>query len=182
MSELVGASIAVALWTNGEGIVGALGVINSGPVLGIYTAIFLSVVTAFVSAAVVMFLVRVVYGHDLKASFPRWGWLWTGVSFAAMTYFVLFKGLQGAAILDEDTMSAILDGIFWILGGVFVVASGLAIHLAAPPRAGHRGDRPHRHGRALHRLRGERPRQLHRAVGRGLPRRSSSRGSIFPVR
>ncbi len=127
VSELVGASIAVALWTNGEGIFGALGVINSGPVLGIYTAIFLSVVTAFVSAALVMFLVRVVYGHDLKASFPRWGWLWTGVSFAAMTYFVLFKGLQGAAVLDEGTMSAIRDGIFWILGGVFVVAGGLAV-------------------------------------------------------
>lgn len=128
VSELVGASIAVALWTpNGEGILSALGVINSGPVLGIYTAIFLSVVTAFVSAAAVMFLVRVVYGHDLKASFPRWGWLWTGVSFAAMAYFVLFKGLQGAAILDEATMSTLRDGIFWILGGVFLVAGGMAV-------------------------------------------------------
>ena len=126
VSELVGASIAVALWTNGEGIFAALGVINGGPVLGIYTAIFLSVVTAFVSAAVVMFLVRILYGHDLKASFPRWGWLWTGVSFAAMAYFVLFKGLQGAAILDDATMSAIRDRIAPILGGVFVLAGGLA--------------------------------------------------------
>ena len=127
VSELVGASIAVAFWTNGGGIGGALGVINSGPVLGIYSAISLSVVTAFVGAAVVMFLVRVVYGHDLGASFPRWGWLWTGIAFAAMAYFVLFKGLQGAAILDDETMSMLRDRIVLILGGVFALAGGLAV-------------------------------------------------------
>ncbi len=133
VSELVGASIAVALWTNGGGIDGALEVINSGPVLGIYTAIVLSVVTAFVSAAVVMFVVRVLYGHDLKSSFPRWGWLWTGVSFAAMTYFVLFKGLQGAAILDDETISMLRDRIVLILGSVFVVAGGLAMAFRQQP-------------------------------------------------
>ncbi len=133
VSELVGASIAVALWTNGGGIDGALEVINSGPVLGIYTAIVLSVVTAFVSAAVVMFVVRVLYGHDLKSSFPRWGWLWTGVSFAAMTYFVLFKGLLGAAILDDGTISMLRDRIVLILGSVFVVAGGLAMAFRQQP-------------------------------------------------
>ncbi len=126
VSELVGASIAVAIWTDAGGEGGPLSVINQGPVLGIYSAIFLSVVTAFVTAAVVMFLVRLLYGHDLRASFPRWGWLWTGVSFAAMAYFVLYKGLQGAAIIDARTMDALREQIVWVLGAVFVVAGGLA--------------------------------------------------------
>ena len=127
VSELVGASIAVALWTNAGGLAGAFAVINGGPVLGIYSAIFLSVATAFVASAVVMFLVRVVYGHDLATSFARWGWLWTGISFAAMAYFVIYKGLRGAAILDEATLEALRDSIIWILAVVFVVAGGLAV-------------------------------------------------------
>ncbi len=127
VSELVGASIAVAFWTGAGGLGGALDVINTGPVLGIYSAIFLSVITAFLSAAVVMFLVRVLYGFDLETSFRRWGWLWTGASFAAMTYFVVYKGLQGAALLGEETMSVLRDRIGLILAGVFVLSGGLAV-------------------------------------------------------
>lgn len=133
VSELVGASIAVAFWTGAGGLGGALEVINGGPVLGIYSAIFLSVITAFLSAAVVMFLVRVLYGFDLATSFPRWGWLWTGVSFAAMTYFVVYKGLQGAAILGEETMSMLRDRIVLILAGVFALSGGLAVLFRRQP-------------------------------------------------
>ncbi|MDE0394605.1 MAG: inorganic phosphate transporter [Gammaproteobacteria bacterium] len=133
MSELVGASIAVAFWTTAGGPGGALDVINAGPVLGIYSAIFLSVITAFLSAAVVMFLVRVLYGFDLKTSFLRWGWLWTGVSFAAMAYFVLYKGLQGAAILGDETMSMLRDRILLILACVFILAGGLAVLFRRQP-------------------------------------------------
>ena len=133
VSELVGASIAVAFWTTAGGFREALEVINTGPVLGIYTAIFLSVITAFVSAAAVMWLVRILYGFDLKSSFPRWGWLWTGVSFSAMAYFVLFKGLQGAAILGEGTMAMLRDQIVPILIGVFVLSSAFAMALRRQP-------------------------------------------------
>ena len=133
MSELVGASIAVAFWTTAGGPGGALDVINSGPVLGIYSAIFLSVITAFLSAAVVMFLVRVLYGFDLKTSFLRWGWLWTGVSFAAMAYFVLYKGLQGAAILGDETMFMLRDRIVLILACVFILTGGLAVLFRRQP-------------------------------------------------
>lgn len=134
VSELVGASIAVALWTGGGGWAGALGVINSGPVLGIYSAIFLSVVAAFVTAAVVMFLVRIVYGHDLTSSFARWGWLWTGLSFAAMAYFVIYKGLRGAAVLDDATLDLLRARIGWIMGGVFLLAGGAAVVFRRHPK------------------------------------------------
>ncbi|MCY3700825.1 MAG: inorganic phosphate transporter [Gemmatimonadetes bacterium] len=134
VSELVGASIAVAFWTSAGGFREALEVINTGPVLGIYTAIFLSVITAFVSAAAIMWLVRILYGFDLKESFPRWGWLWTGVSFSAMGYFVLFKGLQGAALLGEETMTMLREQIVLILAGVFVLSSLFALALRRRPR------------------------------------------------
>jgi phosphate/sulfate permease len=119
ISELVGASIAVALWTTPGGVGEALTVIQTGPVLGIYTGIFLSVLVAFSSAAIIMFLVRLLYSHDLDRTFPRWGWLWTGASFAAIGYFVLFKGLKNAAILDPVLMERLHQKPHLLLMGLF---------------------------------------------------------------
>jgi phosphate/sulfate permease len=99
VSELIGASIAVTLWMHEGGAGGALSVINARSVLTIYSGIFLSVAVAFTVGAAVMYLARLVYGHDLERSFPRWGWLWTGASFAALAYFVVFKGLKGSVLL-----------------------------------------------------------------------------------
>jgi phosphate/sulfate permease len=129
ISELVGASIAVALWMTPGGLWTALGVINTGPVLGIYTGIFLSVVVAFTVSAALMFGIRLLYGWDLDRSFPRWGWIWTGASFACLTYFVVYKGLKSSGLLGPDLMQELSAWIWWILVGVFVVAgvTGLAL-------------------------------------------------------
>jgi phosphate/sulfate permease len=102
ISELVGASIAVALWTTPGGFGQALTVIQTGPVLGIYTGIFLSVLVAFTSSALIMFLVRLFFTHDVPRTFPRIGWVWTGLSFAALIYFVLFKGLTNTRLLPPE--------------------------------------------------------------------------------
>lgn len=127
VSELVGASIAVALWATPGGFWEALTVIQTGPVLGIYTGIFLSVLVAFSVSALVMLLVRVIYTHDVAKTFPRMGWLWTGASFAALAYFVLFKGLRGARLLSDQTMGALQDNIVLILAGVFAVTAGMSM-------------------------------------------------------
>ena len=121
VSELVGASIAVALWLTPGGFGQALGVINTGPVLGIYTGIFLSVIVAFTVSAVLMFLVRLLLGHDLRESFPRWGWLWTGVSFACLAYFVLYKGLKNAGVSAEGPLAVIEANVWVFLGVVFLI-------------------------------------------------------------
>jgi len=121
VSELVGASIAVALWLTPGGVGAALGVINTGPVLGIYTGIFLSVIVAFTVSAVLMFMVRLMLGHDLEKSFPRWGWLWTGVSFACLAYFVLYKGLKNAGVGVDGPLAAIEQNVWGFLAVVFVV-------------------------------------------------------------
>jgi len=121
VSELVGASIAVALWLTPGGFGTALGVINTGPVLGIYTGIFVSVLVAFSVSALLMFLVRLLLGHDLERSFPRWGWLWTGVSFACLAYFVLYKGLKNAGVGAEGPLAAIDQNVWGFLAVVFLL-------------------------------------------------------------
>lgn len=134
VSELVGASIAVALWLTPGGLGEAFGVINTGPVLGIYTGIFLSVVVAFTVSAILMFLVRLLLGHDLEKSFPRWGWLWTGASFACLAYFVLYKGFKNAGVVPEPILDWIGSNLPLFLGGVFAIFAVFGLVAGRRPR------------------------------------------------
>ena len=135
ISELMGASVAVALWLAPEGAGPALGIINTGPVLGIYGAIFLSVVVAFTVSATLMFLLRLLYGHDLGRSFPRLGWLWVGASGAALGYFVVIKGLGSSGLLSPSRLADMQAAVPAITGGTFAVCAALAILLRNRPRA-----------------------------------------------
>lgn len=134
ISELVGASLAVALWTLPGGLPAALDVIRAESVLGIYTGIFTSVIIAFTTACALMVIVRLIYGHDVTRSFPRWGWLWTGVSMAAMAYFVVFKGLSNAAILPDAWDRLLHDQILAVVAGAFSLGAGTATVMSARPR------------------------------------------------
>lgn len=129
ISELVGASLAVALWTLPGGLSGALDVIQSGPVVGIYTGIFTSVLVAFTTSAVLMFVVRLIYGHHLDRTFPVWGWMWTGASLSALTYFVVFKGLSNAAVLPERLDVFLHEQIAPLMAMAFVTGSAIALVL-----------------------------------------------------
>ena len=58
-----------------------------------------------------MWLLRLLYGRDMAASFPRLGWVWTGVSFAALAYFVVYKGLRNTSLLDPETFALLADNL-----------------------------------------------------------------------
>ncbi len=135
ISEMVGAAIAVALWTTPGGFREAVTVIQAGPVLGIYSGIFLSVLVAFTTAALLMFVVRLLFSHDLERTFPGVGWLWTGLSFAALGYFVLFKGLTKTNLLPPDILDSLLGHTWLLLAGLFVVGAllGLALRMRHEP-------------------------------------------------
>lgn len=133
ISELVGASIAVALWTGAGGFAEALTVINVGPVLGIYSGIFLSVLIAFGGSAILMFLVRLVYGHDLERSFPAWGWIWTGLAYTAYAYFVVYKGLKSSGMLPTGVQQWISANIVLFGVGVFGVAALVGVAYRSTP-------------------------------------------------
>ncbi len=134
ISEMVGASIGVSFWIHHGDLRAALGVINSGPVLGIYSGIFVSVFIAFCTGALLMFVVRLLYSHAPERSFALFGWLWTGASFSALVTFVLIKGLKTTAVLGEELTALIKSNMPMVAAGAFVVAAVFGLALRHRPR------------------------------------------------
>jgi phosphate/sulfate permease len=134
VSEMVGASIGVSFWMHHGNLGDALSVINTGPVLAIYSGIFLSVFIAFCVGALLMLVVRLLYSHAPARSFAALGWLWTGASFSALVTFVLVKGLKNTAILGDELTALIKSNMLVVAGGAFVIAAIVGVVLRHRPR------------------------------------------------
>ena len=134
ISEMVGASIGVSFWIHHGDLRAALSVINSGPVLAIYSGIFLSVFIAFCTGAVLMLLVRLLYSHAPESSFAALGWLWTGASFSALVTFVLIKGLKSSALLGDQLTTVVKSNMAWVAAGSFLLAALAGLLLRHRPR------------------------------------------------
>lgn len=103
--ELLGASVAVALvllWgQDGSGVVLSQ-YINSGKAMGIISGILSSVVIAFTTGIIVMFITRTIFSFRYQRSFKYIGAGWCGMALTAISYFAVFKGLKDTSILNAD--------------------------------------------------------------------------------
>ncbi len=99
--ELLGAAVAVALLKvmNGSGLMVA-DYINNSKALAIISGILLSVVVAFTVGAIVQYISRLIFSFRYQKSMKKFGAIWGGISIAAITYFMLIKGLKGASFAD----------------------------------------------------------------------------------
>lgn len=68
--------------------------INTTRALGIVSAILLSVILAFTCGSIVMYISRIIFTFRYHKIFRHWGALWCGLSFTAIIYFALYKGLK----------------------------------------------------------------------------------------
>ncbi len=103
--ELLGAAVAVSLYIMWENNGGNLAdYINTGKALAIISGILISVVIAFISGSVIMYFSRLIFSFNYKKSFKYFGALWGGFALTAITYFIVFKGLKGSAIVSEDLL------------------------------------------------------------------------------
>ncbi|MBO5805908.1 MAG: inorganic phosphate transporter [Tidjanibacter sp.] len=121
---LLGSAIAVSLLK--EPVIGADGnpevLINSGKALAMIAAILLSVVLAFITGTVLMFLSRLLFTFRYHKQLRRWGALWCGVAFTIIVYFALIKGLKSSG-LAVDLVAYINDNTLMCLLIVFTVSS-----------------------------------------------------------
>lgn len=121
---LLGSAIAVALFK--EPILGPDGhpvtLINSGKALAMIAGILLSVVVAFVTGTILMFLSRLIFTFRYHKQLRRWGALWCGVAFTIIVYFALIKGLKSSG-LAVDLVAYINDHTAICLLAVFAASS-----------------------------------------------------------
>lgn len=131
--ELLGAAMIAAvikLSTNGENANEILNYINSSSALTIISGIFISVGVAFVVGLLIMFVVRVFFTFNPATQTQYQGIIWGALSLSAITYFLLFKGLEGAVFIPSSFVAwskentAEMFGISIIFWGIilFVLA------------------------------------------------------------
>ncbi len=121
---LLGSAIAVAIFK--EPVIGADGnpetLINSGKALAMIAGILLSVVVAFVTGTILMFLSRLLFTFRYHKQLRRFGALWCGVAFTIIVYFALIKGLKSSG-LAVDLVAYIHDHTLFCIFVVFVASS-----------------------------------------------------------
>ncbi len=119
---LLGSAMALALYNIWGGTTDAsLGeFINSGNALAIVSGILLSVVLAFFTGHLLMYISRILFSFRYSKMFSRLGALWCGITLAGIIYFTVFKGLKSTTLIpveltnyvNENTGLALL--ILWL--------------------------------------------------------------------
>ena len=120
---LLGSAMALALYNiwSGDALMGDLGhYINSGNALAIVSGILLSVVLAFFTGHLLMYISRVIFSFRYNKIFTRFGAFWCGITLAGIIYFTVFKGLKSTSFIpdalkdyvNEHTGMALL--ILWV--------------------------------------------------------------------
>lgn len=103
---LVGSSLAMAsikiMATHGD--MAQIGnYINTESLLGIVSAILLSIIFAFFFGSLTQWITRLLFTFDYKYNFRKYGAIWSGVALTSLSMFIIFKGAKGAVFIPEDT-------------------------------------------------------------------------------
>ena len=109
--ELLGAAVAIStvkIFTNTDALQ-LYEYINLEKAVAIIVGILMSVVIAFTSGALVMYLSRLLFSFDYKKRMRQFGFLWGGLGIMAITYFILIKGAKGASWLSADAIAMVRE-------------------------------------------------------------------------
>ena len=93
---VLGSALALALYNvwGGDSVNAVSDYINSANALGIVSGILLSVVLAFFTGHLLMYISRIIFSFRYHKIFNRFGALWCGVTLAGIVFFTVFKGLK----------------------------------------------------------------------------------------
>ncbi len=124
---LLGSALALAFYNvwggNSEYSVGEY--INSGNALTIVSGILLSVVLAFITGHLLMYISRVIFSFRYHKIFSRYGALWCGVTIAGIIYFTVFKGLKSSGLIPAELIEYVNNNIAVSLLVLWTISSVL---------------------------------------------------------
>lgn len=131
--ELLGAAVCVSLIkisNNDDSILQLGNYINSAKATEIILGILLSVVVAFTIGAIVQYISRYLLTFNFEKK-PTWiASIFGGLAITAIAYFIIIKGLKGAAILPESFNEWARNNLWQFIGVnavVWTAISGLVI-------------------------------------------------------
>ncbi|MDD3108748.1 MAG: inorganic phosphate transporter, partial [Alistipes sp.] len=137
---LLGAAVGICIFkiTNNDVVLMSDGtvatmsdMINTGNAMAIIGGILISVVIAFVCGTIIMYITRLIFSFRYERKMRSLGAIWCGIALTAISYFALFKGLKGTAIMPADLMEWINGHTALLMGCVFVCWSVLMSLLSA---------------------------------------------------
>jgi len=137
ISELVGAGFAMGLikiYAAGDAFNAIVQYVNESRILGMFTAILVSVPLAFGLGWFMQYISRLIFTfvYDKKVII---GALFSGISVAFISYFIFVKGLKNAFFLTSDVKTWILDHLWMLgIGTVLLVAFMLIVVRWLNPR------------------------------------------------
>lgn len=123
--ELLGAAVAVALYhvvSEQNNLSEISRYINSDRAILIISGIGLSIVIAFIVGAVVQFLSRLLFTFKAGHKSGLTTLLWSAFAVTVICFFILLKGLKGAAFLSKETINSITGSPLPIALAVFIAS------------------------------------------------------------
>lgn len=114
---LLGSALALALYNvwGGDAHYAISDYINSANALGIVSGILLSVVLAFFTGHMLMYISRIIFSFRYSKVFNRYGALWCGITLAGIIFFTVFKGLKSSGLIPADITNFVNENTFLAL-------------------------------------------------------------------
>lgn len=125
---LLGSALALAFYNvwGGDTAYSVGEYINSGNALTIVSGILLSVVLAFLTGHLLMYISRIIFSFRYHKIFSRYGALWCGITIAGIIYFTVFKGLKSSGLVPAQLIEYVNDNtavsllILWVGSSVLL--------------------------------------------------------------
>lgn len=123
--ELIGGAVAMSIIkTKINGFdVPMSSLLNTDKAMAMIMGIFISVAIAFVFGAIVQYLARLLFTFNYKKNLSWKIGLFGGLSVTVILYFMLVKGMKGAAFMTPQVSSWITDNTWYLMLACFVFFS-----------------------------------------------------------
>ncbi len=121
--ELLGTAFTVStikIITAGESMTSYADYINTGKVIAIISGILLSIVIGFSVAAIIQYIIRIIFTFKYKDKIKYFGAIWGGMAITTIVYFLFVKGARGASFLTEGVISWFSQNTWLILSVSFL--------------------------------------------------------------
>ena len=124
--ELLGSSIAAALikiYMEGASFAEVFNYINTTKSLAIISGILISVVVAFISGAVIQYIVRLIFSFHFEGAYRKIGGIFAGFCLTAIAYFLIMKGAKSASFMRPEWIA-------WMNANTLVVVTTMFVSLS----------------------------------------------------